>query len=116
MSRTSRRENYKVDIFSRNQVGRGNTNANGAAYAGSYADLDGIVSCPVVSDPDLLTKDFTDTGITKQTLIPAAEFWASGFTAGKPLPQNIEDLVILLSCMSAPSAILLRLLAPSPMQ
>ncbi len=85
---------YKVDIFSRNQVGRGDTNPNGAAYAGSYMDLDGIVSCSVVSDPDLVTKDFHDTGIAKETLIPAAEFWANEFTAGKPLPQNIEDLVI----------------------
>jgi 1,4-alpha-glucan branching enzyme len=87
-------ETYKVDIFSRNQVGRGNTNPNGAAYPGTYTDLDGIVSCSVVSDPDLVTKDFNDTKIAKQTLIPAAEFWASEFTAGKPLPQNIEDLVI----------------------
>ncbi len=85
---------YKVDIFSRNQVGRGSTNPNGAAYAGSYIDLDGIVSCSVVSDPDLVTKDFADTGISKHTLISAAEFWANEFTAGKPLPQNLEDLVI----------------------
>ncbi|MGA2022818.1 MAG: hypothetical protein ABSH02_19660, partial [Candidatus Sulfotelmatobacter sp.] len=40
---------YKVDIFSRNQVGRGGTNPGGAHYAGSYLDLDGIVSCSVVS-------------------------------------------------------------------
>ena len=85
---------YKVDIFSRNQVGRGNTDPNGATYAGTYKDLDGIVSCSVVSDPDLVTKDFHDRQIAKQSLIPAAEFWANEFTAGKPLPQNIEDLVI----------------------
>jgi 1,4-alpha-glucan branching enzyme len=85
---------YKVDIFSRNQVGRGNTDPNGATYAGFYTDLDGIVSCSVVSDPDLVTKDFNDINIAKQSLIPAAEFWANEFTAGKPLPQNIEDLVI----------------------
>jgi 1,4-alpha-glucan branching enzyme len=85
---------YKVDIYSRNQIGRGNTNPNGALYVGTYTDLDGIVSCSVVSDPDLVTKDFNDTTIAKQTLIPAAEFWANEFTAAKPLPQNIEDLVI----------------------
>jgi 1,4-alpha-glucan branching enzyme len=85
---------YKVDIFSRNQVGRGDINPNGTPYAGSYLDLDGIVSCSVVSDPDLVTKDFNDTGVNKQSLIPADDFWANEFTPAKPLPQNIEDLVI----------------------
>jgi 1,4-alpha-glucan branching enzyme len=87
-------QTYKVDIFSRNQVGRGETNPGGAHYTGSYLNLDGIVSCSVVSDPDMVTRDFSDTGIAKQSLIPADEFWANEFTSGKPLPQNIEDLVI----------------------
>jgi 1,4-alpha-glucan branching enzyme len=85
---------YKVDIFSRSQVGRGGTNPGGAHYAGSYLDLDGIVSCSVVSDPDQVTSNFSDTGITKQTLIPAADFWASEYTAGRLPPQNVENLVI----------------------
>lgn len=85
---------YKVDIFSRNQVGRGNTNPGGAHYAGSYLDLDGIVSCSVVSDPDQLTRDFNDKGIEKQTLIPADEFWASEYTSGRLPPQNLANLVI----------------------
>jgi 1,4-alpha-glucan branching enzyme len=85
---------YKVDIFSRNQVGRGFNNPNGAHYAGSYMDLDGIVGCSVVSDPDLLTKDFDDTGIVKDSLISADEFWATEFSPAKPLPQTIGDLVI----------------------
>jgi 1,4-alpha-glucan branching enzyme len=85
---------YKVDIFSRNQAGRGDTNPNGAHYAGSYLDLDGLVSCSVVSDPDKVTSQFDDTGIAKQSLVPAEQFWANEFTAGKPLPQSIEDLVI----------------------
>jgi 1,4-alpha-glucan branching enzyme len=85
---------YKVDIFSRNQVGRGGTNPGGAHYEGSYLDLDGIVSCSVVSDPDQVTQDFHDTGIEKQTLIPEEEFWASEYTAGRLPPQNIEDLIL----------------------
>ncbi len=85
---------YKVDIFSRNQVGRGNNNPNGAHYAGSYLDLDGIVSCSVVSDPDLLTKEFNDTGVAKQSLVTADEFWANEVNPAKPLPQAIEDLMI----------------------
>jgi 1,4-alpha-glucan branching enzyme len=85
---------YKVDIFSRNQVGRGGTNPGGAHYEGSYLDLDGIVSCSVVSDPDQVAEDFNDTGIVKETLIPEEEFWTSEYTAGQLPPQNLEDLVI----------------------
>jgi 1,4-alpha-glucan branching enzyme len=85
---------YKVDIFSRNQAGRGATNPGGAHYSGSYQDLDGIVSCSVVSDPDQLTRDFTDTGIQKRTLIPAEEFWASEYAGGLVPPQNLADLII----------------------
>lgn len=84
---------YKVDIFSRNQVGRGATNPGGAHYTGSYQDLDGIVSCSVVSDPDLVTEDFNDTGIKKQTLIDSEGFWASEYTGTKP-PSNLQDLII----------------------
>jgi len=87
-------QTYKVDIFSRNQVGRGGTNPAGAHYNGSYPDLDGIVSCSVVSDPDQLTQDFNDAGIEKQTLIPEEEFWASEYSAGLTPPQNIADLII----------------------
>ena len=85
---------YKVDIFSRNQVGRGGTNPGGARYAGSCLDLDGIVSCSVVSDLDQVTQSFDDTGIEKQTLIPANDFWASEYSAGRLPPQDIENLVI----------------------
>ncbi|MGO9991373.1 MAG: alpha-amylase family glycosyl hydrolase [Steroidobacteraceae bacterium] len=85
---------YKVDIFSRNQVGRGGTNPGGAAYTGSYLDLDGLVSCSVVSDPDRVTRDFNDTGINKHTLMAADEFWANEYTPGRPPPQNFQDLII----------------------
>ena len=85
---------YKVDIFSRNQVGRGATNPGGAHYGGSYLDLDGIVSCSVVSEPDQLTRDFADTGIQKRTLIAAEEFWASEYAGALTPPQRLEDLII----------------------
>jgi 1,4-alpha-glucan branching enzyme len=87
-------QTYKVDIFSRNQAGRGGTNPGGAHYSGSYLDLDGIVSCSVVSDPDQVTEDFNDTGIEKETLIPDDQFWASEYTNGRKPPQNLQDLVI----------------------
>jgi 1,4-alpha-glucan branching enzyme len=52
------------------------------------------VSCSVVSDPDQVTRDFTDAGIQKRTLIPAEEFWASEFATGLMPPQNLENLII----------------------
>jgi 1,4-alpha-glucan branching enzyme len=85
---------YKVDIFSRNQVGRGADNPNGAHFGGSYLDLDGIVSCSVVSDPDQLTEDFDDTGLVKQSLIPSSDFWANEYTAGNLPPQSLDELII----------------------
>jgi 1,4-alpha-glucan branching enzyme len=97
---------YKVDIFSRSQAGRGAFNPNGAAYTGSYLDLDGIVSCSVVSDPGMVTQEFDDTGVVKQTLIPASEFWASEFTAGKLPPGDLSDLVVyelLVGALGFPS-------------
>jgi 1,4-alpha-glucan branching enzyme len=88
------RQTYKVDIFSRNQVGRGGDNPFGAHYNGSYLDLDGIVSCSVVSDPDRLTNDFHDTGVEKHTTIPEEQFWANEYTGGRMPPQDIENLII----------------------
>ncbi len=85
---------YKVDIFSRSQVGRGAINPGGAHYSGSYLDLDGIVSCSVITDIDQVTKNFTDSGITKKTLIPASEFWANEYTPGNLPPKNLDELII----------------------
>lgn len=85
---------YKTDIYSRNQIGRGRTDPNGAHYTGTFQELDGTVSCSVVADPDRLTKNFDDTGLTKQSLITPDEFWSSEFTSGRLPRQRIEDLVI----------------------
>jgi 1,4-alpha-glucan branching enzyme len=85
---------YKTDLWSRNQIGRGPTNPGGQPYAGSYANLDGTVSCSVVSDPDLVTAKFEDTGPHKESLVPADAFWATEFSAAHPLPQALRDLII----------------------
>ncbi len=85
---------YKTDLYSRNQIGRGTTNPHGAHYAGTFQDLDGDVSCSVVADPDRVTDDLGDTGVTKQSLVNEEQFWSSEFTAGRVPPQRIEDLLI----------------------
>ena len=85
---------YKVDIFSRNQVGRGGTNPSGAHYAGSYhgsgrnRELFGGFRSGS-SDRETSTipgsKAVADSG---------GEFWASEYTAGRLPPQNLENLII----------------------
>jgi 1,4-alpha-glucan branching enzyme len=85
---------YKVDIYSRDQAGRGAINPGGAHFSGSYLDLDGIVSCSLVGDPDRVTQDFNDTGVVKQSLIPAEQFWANEYTPGRTPPLHLTDLVI----------------------
>lgn len=85
---------YKTDLYSRNQIGRGEINPHGAHYTGTYQDLDGDVSCSVVADPDRVTTDFLDTGLNKQSLMDAGGFWASEYSFGRMPPQRIEDLVI----------------------
>jgi 1,4-alpha-glucan branching enzyme len=86
---------YKVDLYSRNQIGRGSVEPPpGSQYTGSYLDLDGILSCSIVADPDQVTRDFGDTGVLKQTLIPAEEFWQTEYTIGRPPPNDLENLII----------------------
>jgi 1,4-alpha-glucan branching enzyme len=85
---------YKTDLWSRNQVGRGAINPHGQQHTGSFQDLEATVSCSVVTDPDLVTKNFDDMGFPKRELIPAHEFWKDEFTLGLPLPQCIEDLTV----------------------
>lgn len=86
---------YRTDIFSRSQIGKGNTNPANAAWAGTVESLDGTVSCSVVIDPDVVRRDFASTPPGKKPdLIPAEEFWATEFTFGLPVPTRLEDLVI----------------------
>src|SRR5262249_34033779 len=81
---------YRTDILSRNQIGRGSTDPNGAHFAGSPAELDGTKSCSLVVSLDTVAKDFAPGG----SRIPEAEFWHTEFTSGLNIPSRIEDLVI----------------------
>lgn len=86
---------FRTDIFSRSQIGRGAINPVKSGWPGTADSLDGTVSCSVVIDPDVVRRGFESTpeGATPD-LIPAEEFWASEFTAGMPVPNRLEDLVI----------------------
>jgi 1,4-alpha-glucan branching enzyme len=86
---------YRTDIFSRSQIGKGSIDPGGSAYSGTLENLDGTVSCSVVIDPDVVRRTFESTPPgTNPDLIPAEEFWATEFTAGKLVPTRIQDLVI----------------------
>lgn len=85
---------YRTDLYSRSQIGRGDQNPHGGPFNGTYKDLDGVASCSMVVDPDLVTADFTDSGLNKQTLISADEFWADEFNHAHMPPAGIEDLII----------------------
>jgi 1,4-alpha-glucan branching enzyme len=86
---------YHTDIFSRSQIGKGDTNPGGNAWSGTIDDLDGTVSCSVVIDPDVVRRNFESPSPgEKPDLIPATEFWATEFTSGLPVPTRLEDLVI----------------------
>jgi len=86
---------FRTDIFSRSQIGRGAINPAKSGWPGTADSLDGTVSCSVVIDPDVVRRCFESTPAGEMPdLIPAEEFWASEFTAGMPVPNRLEDLVI----------------------
>ena len=85
---------YRTDLYSRSQIGRGDQNPHGGHFAGTYKELDGVASCSMVVDADHVTAKFDDSGLSKETLVPAEEFWTDEFTHGRVPPTRIEDLVI----------------------
>jgi 1,4-alpha-glucan branching enzyme len=82
---------YRTDIFSRSQIGKGDKNPATTAWPGTPETLDGLVSCSLVIDPDVIRKDFSSAPPgTVPKLIPAHEFWATEFTPGLPVPTRVE--------------------------
>jgi len=87
---------FRTDIFSRLQIGRGSFDPDGKPLpaAESTRTLDGTVSCSVVVDPDTIGRAFVPHSPSPGLKVPIGEFWAHEFTAGRPVPTRIEDLVI----------------------
>ncbi len=86
---------YRTDIYSRSQIGKGDQKPVGNNWPGTPDTLDGTISCSVVIDADVVRRDFASTPPgQKPNLIPAEDFWATEFTAGRPVPARLEDLVI----------------------
>ena len=78
---------YRTDMYSRQQIGRGNFNPNGAPYPGPPAALDGPPSCSVVCDQSVVV-------VEGECAVPVADFWRDEFSPGHPLPTLLGDLVI----------------------
>ncbi len=86
-------QTYKTDIYSRCQIGWGKEKPAGH-WEGGTLELDGSVSCSVIIDPDLVTKHFSEDDWPEQNWLDEADFWADEFTEGKPVPNELQELVI----------------------
>jgi 1,4-alpha-glucan branching enzyme len=69
---------YRTDIYSRQQIGKGDQNPTGGNWDGQPDTLDSTVSCSVIVDPD----------------IDHQQFWLDEFSSTRPVPSRMEDLVI----------------------
>lgn len=85
---------YRTDIYSRCQIGGGEFNPKGKPYYGSYKDVDGTVSCSVVVDPNTVAASLKEADSLRPSVISEEKFWADEFDSSKPVPRNIEDLII----------------------
>jgi 1,4-alpha-glucan branching enzyme len=81
---------YRTDLHSRQQLGRGDANPNGAPYTGRPEDLDGVVSCSVVVDTEVVQADPN----LATPLISEEEFWQNEFQHSTPFPHRVDDMVI----------------------
>lgn len=85
---------YRTDLYSRCQIGSGKFDPQGGHFSGKITELDGTKSCSVAIDPETVAKNFKEDVWPEHEFIPAEEFWKDEFSSGKPLPQQVEDLVI----------------------
>jgi 1,4-alpha-glucan branching enzyme len=81
---------YRTDLHSRAQIGSGDANPNGAPYTGKPEGLNGVVSCSLVVDTEVVQADLADD----THLIPEDEFWKDEFHHATPFPHRIDDMVI----------------------
>jgi 1,4-alpha-glucan branching enzyme len=82
---------YRTDLHSRAQIGTGDTNPNGAPYEGKPEGLNGVVSCSLVVDTEMVQADLASSSSNE---ISEDEFWRDEFNHGTPFPHRIDDMVI----------------------
>ena len=81
---------YRTDLHSRGQIGTGDTNPNGQPYTGKPEQLNGVVSCSVIVDTEVVQAELNDASRT----ISEEEFWRDEFNHATPFPHRVSDMVI----------------------
>ena len=92
---------YRTDLYSRCQIGKGNTDPQGQPYIGNSEDLDGTKSCSVVIDTDVVSESFEELDLLEQVFLSEEEFWQDEFTPERPVPDRVEELIIYELHLSA---------------
>lgn len=83
---------YRTDLHSRGQSGSGDANPEGKPYHGKREDLNGVVSCSLVIDTEVVESELEAGPNSKP--IPEEEFWRDEFNHATPFPHRIDDMVI----------------------
>ncbi len=83
---------YRTDLYSRQQIGRGAVDPQGARWFESPEQLDGTKSCSVVVSTETVARDLVRNG--SQARLSDSDFWANEYTPGLPVPSRLQDLVI----------------------
>jgi len=81
---------YRTDLHSRAQLGSGDANPNGEHYDGTPEGLNGVVSCSLVVDTEVVQADLSD----EKRLVSEEDFWKDEFHHATPFPHRIDDMVI----------------------
>ncbi len=85
---------YRTDLYSRCQIGNGDTNPETAPWSGLCRDLDGSKSCSVIVDPERVT-ELVNEGVWPETRwLAEDDFWQGEYDANRPVADRLEDLVI----------------------
>lgn len=84
----------RTDLYSRCQIGRGLSNPRGMPFTGSREEVDAVVSCSVVVDPDQVTRRFSEPRWPEREFLSEEEFWRDELRADRPVPSRVEDLVL----------------------
>ncbi len=83
----------RTDLHSRAQIGTGDTNPNGARFSGPPTTLNGVVSCSIVVDTEVVQLGAVGEGRSEAT-VTEDEFWRDEFNHATPFPLRIDDMVI----------------------
>jgi 1,4-alpha-glucan branching enzyme len=85
---------YRTDLYSRCQIGNGDTNPEIAPWSGLCRDLDGGKSCSVVVDPERVTELLTEGVWPETRWLAEDDFWQGEYDPTRPVSSRLEDLVI----------------------